>query len=874
MDENKSNKVIVSLKGGSSFVSYRPIFSHDSKYLFCCCGNVVQVLNVESGECVHRLRKHQNTVTAVKLNPLNYLQLYSSGLDGQLVLWDYLDAVVLKTFDLKLPIFSFSPLGLMTLETGRQAEFLVAVRADKSAHIAKVQLPSKREGKPKIIELMRNVSKSDKMSAVRLNGEFVVSVKPRCLSIQWLKKDKFIEHKLVKEHTNTRMSCVACHPSDSCIATGCDDGIILLWWHFSRSERVVKSIYQWHALPVGDIQFTVEGSYMMSGGQESVLVKWQHNASSNDKHSRQFLPRLGAPVCYVTTSPDNACYATCHSDNEIKIITNLMTIKQVVQGLTIGHAGTIKRNPLPAGLHIDPRTKALVSNGKLGHLQFYNLQNDKQLYNLDIVCQNYVSSTSRDRAMIVTELENVAFDASGNWLATVEHWHDASEEFSREFRLKFWRFDAATQRYALNTVIDMPHDDRINSLKFRPTLNKDDDAATVVTTSADGRFKLWSLVDDTDIYRKNQCWNCESVGFYRRMKASDGDFSEDGSILAVAFESVLTLWDPDTDVLRKTFDCLENISCVKFGRKTSAQRIVVVTTNHLYVWNIPTCTVSWKVSLNVRRLVSDPESEHMAVFTQSLDVHVFTPSNPKPVYSHLKATTEDVIGAIFVPQSAESNAAAFDKDSPLSWQRHSRLYFMTKSQHLLTLNSATTESRTESADADSDNATTVSNFVNAKATNVPTTPFNQLLARTKKTGVVAAKPELLVGKIGGKRNEILDDMLMTPAHVLPSVTVLCNTFLHSTMLNKSFESSSKNRTEKDDEDDENGNSDSDMEVDDDDEPSRESRQRQTETKNSQQTETDCSQQTDSAADVDNKLTRKLPRPKTFQWLRKTLSTKT
>lgn len=31
---------------------------------------------------------------------------------------------------------------------------------------------------------------------------------------------------------------------------------------------------------------------------------------------------------------------------------------------------------------IDPRTKALVLNGKPGHLQFYSLQSDKQLYNV------------------------------------------------------------------------------------------------------------------------------------------------------------------------------------------------------------------------------------------------------------------------------------------------------------------------------------------------------------------------------------------------------------------------------------------------------------------------------------------------------------
>ena len=51
---------------------------------------------------------------------------------------------------------------------------------------------------------------------------------------------------------------------------------------------------------------------------------------------------------------------------------------------------------------------------------------------------------------------------------------------------------------------------------------------------------------------KNRCWSCESVGFYRNQPAGKADFSEDGSVLAVIFGSVVTLWDPETNALRTT----------------------------------------------------------------------------------------------------------------------------------------------------------------------------------------------------------------------------------------------------------------------------------------------------------------------------------
>ncbi len=50
----------------------------------------------------------------------------------------------------------------------------------------------------------------------------------------------------------------------------------------------------------------------------------------------------------------------------------------------------------------------------------------------------------------------------------------------------------------------------------------------------------------------NNCWNCESVGFYRNHPGGCADFSEDGSLLAVAFSEVLTIWDADTNGLRHT----------------------------------------------------------------------------------------------------------------------------------------------------------------------------------------------------------------------------------------------------------------------------------------------------------------------------------
>lgn len=51
-------------------------------------------------------------------------------------------------------------------------------------------------------------------------------------------------------------------------------------------------------------------------------------------------------------------------------------------------------------------------------------------------------------------------------------------------------------RFVLNTSVASPHELSVTDFTMRPALD-----LQAVSTSVDGRFKLWSLVDDTDIYR-------------------------------------------------------------------------------------------------------------------------------------------------------------------------------------------------------------------------------------------------------------------------------------------------------------------------------------------------------------------------------------
>lgn len=69
----------------------------------------------------------------------------------------------------------------------------------------------------------------------------------------------------------------------------------------------------------------------------------------------------------------------------IQLITSNFHINFAIRGLARAHLGAdVSKCDLPLGLIFDPRSKALVTNGRPGHLQFYCLRTDTQLFHVSL----------------------------------------------------------------------------------------------------------------------------------------------------------------------------------------------------------------------------------------------------------------------------------------------------------------------------------------------------------------------------------------------------------------------------------------------------------------------------------------------------------
>ena len=96
------------------------------------------------------------------------------------------------------------------------------------------------------------------------------------------------------------LTCLAFHPSEDYFATGDDKGNIRLWYCLNEQvvantvgveKRAQTTTLHWHAHAVASVAFTPNGAYLLSGGEESVLVIWQLHTGK-----KEFVPRVGAPI--------------------------------------------------------------------------------------------------------------------------------------------------------------------------------------------------------------------------------------------------------------------------------------------------------------------------------------------------------------------------------------------------------------------------------------------------------------------------------------------------------------------------------------------------------------------------------------------------
>ena len=637
--------------------------AYHGQLVCCACGHVVKILSIVTGQVLHTLRGHSQVVTGLVVSPSHALRLYSCSLDGTVIVWDISNGSIKDQHDINnMPLLGISlPNEPNTSARGKDSDgdllYLVArtTSAGPESAVTKAYCYSlsQRQVLKSVLKgvlrvgmsvAFRQISRATGLlsdgnsnaSGDANNGDgksAVVGLEPGVTVVagttkKTLKIWNSSTRKSRKWTHSRKLTVVALHPTAPHAVTGDVDGKILLWYNVARPQSKISTTenhangdsiqkvarhettttsLHWHAHRVSALAFTPDGHYLLSGGEEAVLVIWQLRTLK-----QTFLPRLGATIVSISVSPNGETYVVGTEDNAIRVVdaatlrTN-WSIRGVASAAPLSGLGILagnrgrgaggdsfrKSKHTATGMAVDPRTRCLMLNSSLGsgRLQLYDYRRDRHMNFVDVAPKNIVSRQDHKK-MAATVVERIAFSPDGREMVTVDRRTDGHHGFDDVCTLKFWRYvdtelrDSGPQKYSslrkkyrgrfeLNTQVRTPHAGFISALAFAVSSHHGN---MVVTASHDKKFKIWrpSLLQSGPISTRRDelasskmssdkrgnsvstlsstrsVWDCVSVGFYRDLAIRDASFSADASLLAVAYHNIVTLWSPTDNMLLHT----------------------------------------------------------------------------------------------------------------------------------------------------------------------------------------------------------------------------------------------------------------------------------------------------------------------------------
>lgn len=345
----------------------------------------------------------------------------------------------------------------------------------------------------------------------------------------------------------------------------------------------------WHRTAPRTVKFSPDSNYLISGGDETVLVIWQL-----ETNQKQTLPHMATAILNATISQKGSAYTLRLGDNSIIVLsTSDLQPFASVSGLALDASSkthNLTRYSPPAALHPDyssrlllayslqsfnPATKPSDKNANM--LQTYDLSSQVQI-NRQALARSLVAKVTtgpNGGSLHEPDVSHLDISHDGKWLVTVDQWtpidndlqemylsrgDNAQRDQLNECFLRFWTTSSSDSSgsnglWELNTRIDEPvsashlnDGKQILALATSPArymVATADSSRTVKIYSPKARMRSGVAVRDAD---GNQLytWSCNldiplhEAAAVPAPKSAALAFSEDGSVLAASWASTVS----------------------------------------------------------------------------------------------------------------------------------------------------------------------------------------------------------------------------------------------------------------------------------------------------------------------------------------------
>ncbi|KAL0872751.1 hypothetical protein Bca101_022456 [Brassica carinata] len=658
------------IRGGRNCITSAPAFSNDAKKLLLCTANSVSVFSVATGLKVASLEGHTAPVTTVIVDPdgpEDDSYCWTASLDGTIRIWDFSKPILVKTFDIiHLPIYSMVVLP-SRVSRGLIAYVSVEDYSSVSGQIRRVSLLDE----PLLGGDTLKEMEEPKTIVMSPSGEFF-GVCHSCKIRIWSTSPGKMANETTLHHTQL-ITVFAFHPSKRMLAAGDATGRVLIWKDIGdvkltsvKSEDDAES-FNWHSDEVTGLTFSSDGTFLYSGGKEGVLVVWEL-----DTEKKQVLPKMESPLLYFIFSPDPTLSSAICADNQIHLLKMpSMEILRTIPGIKprridpVGFLCYVKTMhiSLTRTVSIDPSSGIAAFSTANHCVQLYNLLNDTEIIEIQVCERNHQPEDDEVRVAVTA----VALSRDGSAMTTAEARFAARNLSGGLVSLKFWVFVPDKKTFSITTVINQPHSEAaITAIALNPP------RSMAVSISSAGDFKIWVCNSDKNLTAEDSNWICHGAGSYKRKQITAAVFCHDGSLLALAATTVITIWNPlKTELLSvfgKTNTPILQLSFTGEGFLVAASHCPH-TPPHLSVYDLMTLGLSWSYRLYIEAIATKERSSYFAVLAWLPNLPVkaeeeifrgkdgaillFDGSGPKPV-------------AIWTVMMARGGSLSFVEDSKKS----------------------------------------------------------------------------------------------------------------------------------------------------------------------------------------------------------------
>ncbi|KAG7626664.1 WD40 repeat [Arabidopsis thaliana x Arabidopsis arenosa] len=630
------------IRGGRNNITSAPAFSKDAKKLLLCTANTVSVYSVATGLKITSLEDHTAPVTSVIVDPSSdetVSYCWTSSLDGKIRIWEFSAPKLLKIFDTHLPIHSLVMIPVHVSHSVIayvSVEDYSSVSKDLFGQIRRYDLTQDPLHSGDTLKEMEE----PKPIVLSPSGEFF-GVCHNCTIHIWNVASEHLMPKETTLHHTELITVFAFHPNQRILAAGDVTGRVLIWkdngigeFTSVKTEDDTESCttFNWHSAQVTVLNFSSDGALLYSGVKAGDFVVWELGTGK-----KQLLPKIGSPLLYFIFSSDSTLSSVICEDNQIHLLKMpSMEILRTISGIKPptperhGFICYVKTRDicLTRTVSID-RSSGIAAFCTANHrVQLYNLLSDHDISEVQI-CDHHPDDGDEVRVLVTA----VALSRNGSVMTTAEARFAGSNFSEGIVSLKFWVFVPDSKTFSLSTVINQPHREAaITAIALNPA------RSMAVSISSAGDFKIWVCSSDKNLTPEDSNWICHGVGSYKRTPITAAVFSGDGSCLALAAKTVITIWHPLKNellyVVGKANAPIMELSFTGGGFLIAASH---GSTPHLSVWDLMTFCLSWSYRLYIEVLTWLPESDRLVKSNEQIfrgkdgAILLFDGSGPKPV---------------------------------------------------------------------------------------------------------------------------------------------------------------------------------------------------------------------------------------------------